>query len=131
MGDLISSAILLEALCLGLLQIQSQLAKSGCLRRIDSRLQIAFFQKVTPACAALFLGLAPFEIIKSSLRALRSFDHGHDPTRNVGLLVEPNDRESVLSVVCHFLISESEIRTGQSHCYRMSKRNPHKSRRVS
>ena len=97
---------LLHALGLGFLKIKPQLSKSGCLRRVDSRLQIGFFQEVTPAGASVFLALAPFEIVESPLRALRSFDDGHDPTRNVGFLVEPNDRKSMLKVVCHLLISE-------------------------
>jgi hypothetical protein len=72
--------LLLQTLGLGFLKIKPQLAKSGCLRRVDSRLQIGFFQEVTPAGASVFLALAPFEIIESPLRALRSFHNGHDPT---------------------------------------------------
>jgi hypothetical protein len=116
--------LLLQALGLRLLQIKPQLPKSGCLPRVDSRLQIGFFQEITPACASVFLALAPFEVVESPLRALRSFDDGHDPTRNVGLLVEPNDRKRVLRVVCHFLVSESEIRTDKHVAIGWSARNP-------
>jgi hypothetical protein len=86
-------ASVLQALSLGFLKIKPKLPKSGRLRRVDSGLQIGFFEEITPARAAVFLALAPFEIVESSLGALRSFDDGNDPTRHVGFLVEPNDRE--------------------------------------
>jgi hypothetical protein len=81
------------------------LPKSGCLRRVNSGLQIGFFEEISPTRAAVFLALTPFEIVEDSLGALRSFDHSDNATRNVGLLVEPNDRERIVRVACHFLIS--------------------------
>jgi len=85
--------LVLKALGLGLLKIKPQLPKSGRLRRVDSGLQIGFFEEITPTRAAVFLALAPFEIVERFLSALRSFDHSNDPTRHVGFLVEANDRE--------------------------------------
>jgi hypothetical protein len=91
--DVLLEEVWLEALGLGFLKIKPQLPEFGCLCRVCSRLQIGFFQEVTPTRASVFLALTPFEIVESSLRALGSFDDGHNSTRDVGLLVEPNDRE--------------------------------------
>jgi len=118
------AGLLLQALGLRLLQIKPQLPKPGCLPRVDSRLQIGLLQEVTPACASVFLALAPFEVVESPLRTLRSFDYGHDPTRNVGLLVEPNDRKRVLRVVHHFFSFRVGDSDRQARRHRMSARNP-------
>lgn len=88
-----SFIFVLQAPGLGLLEIEPELSKSGRLLRVRSRMQIAFLQKVAPTRASVFLGLTPFEIVERSLRALGSFNHGHNPTGFVGPLVEPNDRE--------------------------------------
>ena len=87
---------------MGLLKIEPQLTEFGCLGGVGSRLQVAFFHKVSPSRASVLLALTPFEIVESSLCALSSFDDGHDATGDVGLLVEPNDRERMLRVVSHF-----------------------------
>jgi hypothetical protein len=93
---------ILEALGLRLLKIEPYLPQFGCLRRVGSGLQIGFFHKVTPTRTAVFLALTPFEIVESSLCALGSFYDGHNTTRDVGLLVEPNNREGTIRLVCHF-----------------------------
>jgi hypothetical protein len=84
------------------LKIEPQLPKFGSFRRIDSGLQIAFFQEVTPSRASILLGLTPFEIVQRSLGALDPSDYGNHPARLVAFLVEPNDRECNVGVSCHF-----------------------------
>ena len=79
-------------LSLGLLKIKPQLSKFGSLLWVNSGLQIGFFQEVAPTGASVFLALTPFKIVESSLPTLAS-DDSHNPTRLIGPLVEPNDRE--------------------------------------
>jgi hypothetical protein len=102
LDESLGQAFLLQASGLGLLQIKPQLAKLGRLGGIDSGLQIGLFHKVAPARAAVFLSLAPFEIVEGSLRVCGSFDDGHNSTGYVGLLVEPNDHKRMFRVVCHY-----------------------------
>jgi len=79
--------------CLGLLKIKPQLTKFRGLRRVCSRMQIAFLQKVAPTRAAVFLTLTPLKVVERFLRALGPLNHGHNPAGFVGSLVEPHDRK--------------------------------------
>ena len=92
----------LETLSLRLLKIKPEFPEFGCLRRVGSGLQVGFFHKVAPTGAPVFLTLTPFEIVEGSFRALGPFNNCHNPTRDVGLLVEPNDGEGTIRLVCHF-----------------------------
>src|ERR1700722_18834009 len=100
--NLLQSNFWLKTTGLGFLEVQPQLPKFGGFAGIGARLQVGFFHKVPPTRASVFLALAPFIVVENFLRALPAIDHGHDAARDVGFLVEADDRKRMLSVVSHF-----------------------------
>ena len=100
--NLLQSNFWLKTAGLGFLEVQPQLPKFGGFAGIGARLQVGFFHKVPPTRASVFLALAPFIVVESFLRTLRAFYHGHNAARDVGFLVEADDRKRMLRVVSHF-----------------------------